>query len=1025
MSRQHPADLTDILNDNAGPRSDPPFSSSQYYDAYELNGLLSQVKTKEYLSIMNTNARSLPRHISDYQLFLEALYEKSLFEFDLITFDETWLNNDLEQIISLNNYDAIFQHKINKKEGGGLCVFIKSDLTYISRPDLSISDEFREKFDVLFLEVIMSQRSNNYVIGIVYRSPSNNSEKDFIACLTAILEKVEMESKHIIIVGDMNLDLLKADSHKHTGDYLASLISNGFVPAITLPTRITQNSCTLIDHIFIKSKLHTFLSGTITTDITDHYINFILCPLKPVTTKNKYITYRQFNEENLRNLENALTNHNWSSVIQCTDVNTSYSNFIEEFVEEFDRIIPQIKKRFNKYHHKKEPWITKGLLSSIRTRDRMHSKLRKIQNESTREIAVLSYKKYKNILNKLIKESKRGYWETTFDKCKNDTKATWKQINEVLNRSRKTSDLPDLFHHNNTTFCTPHEISNGFNGFYTNLGPSLSSSLPQTSHNFKTFFGINNYPNSFFLQPTTEQEVINVIRNMKAKTSSGIDLISPKLMQSTSPGIATPLTHIINLSLINGQVPTQMKAAKVIPIYKSGDSKQLVNYRPISLLPSFSKVLERIVYNQLYSYLKRNNILSKSQYGFQESLSTEMAILELQDRIASALSSGSWCLGIFLDLSKAFDTINHNILIEKLALYGIRGIALSWFRSYLTNRTQVVKVKDVQSDPMYISCGVPQGSILGPLLFLVYINDIINVIESGNPVLFADDTNVLYTDKNLTTLQQVVNQELENISEWFICNKLSVNASKTKCILFHRKKQNSANIQVTLRSCIIERVPSLKFLGIIIQENLCWKTHIEYLHKKIAKCLGVLHRLKHQLPEYILLQIYNSLIASHISYGIAIWGDALSSDKKRIHIMQKKAMRCICKTRYNCHTNPLFLKHKQLKVDDMYLLGCCKIYYRYKANILPNYHSLQFQLNYHHQGVHTRQSCDIYIPFARSKISRQCLIQKVGQAWNSLPVFLKNYQKSLLSFNKNVKKHLLSQYNTNCNKPNCFSCASI
>ena len=391
------------------------------------------------------------------------------------------------------------------------------------------------------------------------------------------------------------------------------------------------------------------------------------------------------------------------------------------------------------------------------------------------------------------------------------------------------------------------------------------------------------------MYPTDENEINSVIKIMKPKCSSGHDSLSAKLVCQTAGFILIPLTHIINISLLYGVVPSAMKLAKITPIFKSGDTSIVGNYRPISLLPTFSKILERVVYIRLYKYLKTNHIITSSQYGFQNALSTELAILELQDRIAQGLASGSWCVGLFLDLSKAFDTINHKILLNKLEKYGIVGHALNWFKDYLSNRQQYTSFNNSESSVMSISCGVPQGSILGPLLFLIYVNDIKSVIKFGTPVLFADDTNILYFDKILSDISNKINKELIEVSAWFIANKLSVNTDKTKFMLFHPKRRHPPlHINITIEDKQIEEVASIKFLGVKLQENLSWKCHIDTIANKIVKVVGILNRLKHQLPEVTLLLIYTTLIQSHISYAISVWGGSPQCDIKRIHILQKK-----------------------------------------------------------------------------------------------------------------------------------------
>ena len=286
---------------------------------------------------------------------------------------------------------------------------------------------------------------------------------------------------------------------------------------------------------------------------------------------------------------------------------------------------------------------------------------------------------------------------------------------------------------------------------------------------------------SLFLNPTDENEISNIIKLLKPKTSCGHDGISPKVLKKLYTGIISPVVHIINLSLSTGTIPMAMKLAKVVPIFKNSGSNEIMkNYRPVSLLPVLSKVLERIIYNRLFEDLVKHKILHTSQYGFQPNLSTELAILELQERLINTLNNKECCVGVFMDLSKAFDTLDHDILLNKLEHYGIRGIAHDLFRDYLTGRSQYVSIDGVNSIQLPITCGVPQGSILGPLLFLIYINDLATVSKNAITVLFADDTNTIYKSHSYQNLKHIVTEDLQNLSDWFKANKLALNETKAK-----------------------------------------------------------------------------------------------------------------------------------------------------------------------------------------------------------------------------------------------------
>ena len=633
----------------------------------------------------------------------------------------------------------------------------------------------------------------------------------------------------------------------------------------------------------------------------------------------------------------------------------------------------------------------------------------------------------RNTLKKSMKQAKLSYFNNCIEKHRNDCKLIWKNINSLLGRTHNKDSFPDYIQSEDRTLHNLKDITNAFNKYYVNVGPSLAASIDQ--QNIRKFnLPPMPTPNSLFLMPCTEEEISGLMKILKPKTSSGHDNISPKILKQISQSMIKPILHVINISLTTGKVPKSMKIAKVIPIFKnSGDNHIMKNYRPVSLLPAISKILERVVYNRLNKFLTKHAILALSQYGFREDLSTELAILELQDRIANIMDNKDCCAGIFMDLSKAFDTLDHDILLRKLHHYGVRGIAYNWFKDYLSSREQYVSINGMNSSFQKLTCGVPQGSILGPLLFLIYINDLAYASSSAVTILFADDTNAIYKHKSYFQLNKMINEDLNTLGDWFKANKLALNESKTKYVVFHTvHNKPPSDFTIVLNNTVLERVQSTKFLGVYIQENLTWNIHTNYIANKISKTNGILARLKRQIPKCYLKVIFNSLLMSHILYGISVWGGSPNKCLERLIILQKKAIRHVFNAKYNSHTNPLFSQLRCLQLPDAYKLQCSKLGYKRKLNSLPDYHASRLQFNHELRQRSTRQDDCIALIKPTSLLKINSFNYKVGSAWNNIPSDIKSkhkYKKSSeKGFASKIKNLLLKKYDEPCNVLNCYIC---
>ena len=629
-----------------------------------------------------------------------------------------------------------------------------------------------------------------------------------------------------------------------------------------------------------------------------------------------------------------------------------------------------------------------------------------------------------------IRAAKREYYFKTFTSQKNDIKKTWKTIDETLNRRKNKSKFPSEFIVNNRSIADQKEIADQFNIFFSNIGSTLSDSIEIDDSTLDFTDYLNNPTQHHFnFNTITESETLSIISKLKSKNSSGKDEISNKLLKSIKDAIAKPLTIIINQSLKTGVFPDALKIAKVKPLYKKGDNFCLNNYRPISLLPTISKIFERVMFTQLYSYLNANNLLSEQQYGFRSQHSTELACVKLVDYITTEMDNIKKIktpTAIYLDLSKAFDTLNFNILLNKLQYYGINGISLSLIRNYLTNRFQYVQFENSESDLLEIKTGIPQGSILGPLFFSIMINDLVNSSNKFKFLMYADDTTIYFNleDFPIENREVLINNELEKVNKWLKLNKLAVNVDKTKSMLFHKCRPVTP-IQFSMNNRIINVVQYFNYLGIMLDADMSWKTHVAMVRNKLSRINGILHRVKYIYPQSILITLYKSLFVPHINYGSLLWGHAGGALDK----IQKKAVRTITYSNYIAHSEPILKELNLLKVKDLFELKILKFLFKLYHNNLPPYFN---SYRSHLEKIvtpYTLRPHPLPVPRVSHVFAEAGLLYKLVVIKNKFAAsdevisFRINDQSySLIGFNQYVIKKMVDSYSYVCVLNHCHTC---
>ena len=660
------------------------------------------------------------------------------------------------------------------------------------------------------------------------------------------------------------------------------------------------------------------------------------------------------------------------------------------------------------------PWFDTEIFEGEKTQSRLFRRFIKTKNADDHK----TYKLFRKKLSKKKRKAKRVYFFNLLNEAKNseDRKATWEIINKAFGKNKKKRIYPtkvQIGEKQNPTFSDhPQDIANVLNSHFTSIATSLAENLEATETKFTDYMGAEN-KSSMFLKLIEIHEILEQIKNICISKSQGYDEIPPKIIKWAQNLFAPILLVIFNKCIDLGYYPNSMKIGKGAPVYKKDEQNDKSNYRPITVLTQFNQIFERLLSKRYLNFFENFDIITKKQYGFLKKHCTEHAILDLKEYIISKLDNKEVMAVLFLDLQKAFDTVSHDILLQKLYHYGVRGPAHQLIKSYLSGRKQYTKVKNALSDLAFVLWGVPQGSVLGPLLFLIFINDLPNA-SNLTSWLFADDTALALSSPNIQELESRFNHEVTKIHNWLLANRLSVHYSKkTQYMLIQGptlkdRKISSMNFELYMGSHKIEKTDNYTYLGIIIDEKMNWQLQINKLCSKLSNVCGVISKARHYLDRPSLMLIYNSLFDSRLRYGILAWGTASEQHLQKLRVLQNRVIRFITFSSFRTSVAPLYSVLKILPLNEQLFL---------QRNIFMHslhYDNLPFSLRgycqrpTHRYSTRYKTAGNYVMPCPTTNRAQRSIKFAGPKAWAEVPKQIKDiaFRKP---FSKKFKEHVLSE----------------
>ena len=951
-------------------------------------------KRKDEDIILHLNACSVVNKADEFEDISRTIKPAAMFA------TESWMDESCPKGTAVpEGYYVIrkdrtseFKQKYGKKNGGGIAIFVRKGVK------ISIETHMNDNRNEI-LWCTLKLNKIKYLIGVIYRGsytdllkPDSEGNMEMEELLHKALDR------HIMLIGDLNCDTSKAKVDQDADTRKLTNLAEEYElkQLIEKPTRFADHIATTIDHIWVRDDSLVRKAGTC-PGISDHcgiyaYIREKLdVEERNIRCRNfKSFNAEEYKEDIVRNIKDS----NFQEELERKDVNAAFNSWINSLKEAADKHAPW--KEFKKKTSQNIPWLSNEV-GEVRKTKNMYLKLYRLyRRPEDHEL----YKIAKNKQTHLSRKCKREYYTRKIEEYKGDSKKMWNILNDVTNRNYKEDITPDV---------VDEETANRFNHFFANVGLQVQKKL----NVLITRPNLNKHGN-FKFHPESIEKVEYLIRRIKPNVATGHDELSERLIKEATPVILEDLKNLINLSYETCTFPDQLKTATVKALHKKGGNNDPAQYRPVSILTTVSKVFERSAVEQLTNYYDSIKLLNPRQHAYRKNHSTTTILFELIETTKRHIDEGNYVAIASLDLSKAFDSLAHNLILKKLDETGLNENATTWIESYLTNRKQTVKFGNIESKQETVESGVPQGSILGPLLFITCTNDIIEELKDYDIYSYADDMQILIKGKSVEQLGKKLEVAIQKANSYYNNNSLLCNPTKTEVMLLGTKirlsQANNLKVKVSNEeeTKILTGQDSLKILGVNVDQSIDWTKHTSIIKQRALNSIRNLHRINQLIPMKQRRILYTSLVTPHFSYADTIWNNCGITNCNKVQQAQNFAAKSMIGAKKQSSSTEALKKLQLIPLHEKRNINAA-VHVK-KALIGKAPENIQQMYANQLSKEETRAATRGDFNYPRHKLNQyqQGAFYTSLKTWNSIPVHLRN--NSITTFKANLQAHLTEKY---------------